>query len=176
MTSSLFRATVAVGLAATALMLCACAQLDDLNAKALERREAQQKAQTTDRQASTSSAVDRSAACQSFDFVAAKDVDSAYAAAMRNFGFRTFDERKRALVNPGYPLAGDTYVHTAQPGAFYRLSDWVSLPGGTDRATWMRLELSKLGATQTGTKGYVCAKAGGPDHREALVASIKAGL
>jgi hypothetical protein len=176
MTSRLFRAMAAMSFATTALILCACAQLDDLNAKALERREAQQKAQAGDRQASTTSAVGKSAACQAFDFVAAKDVDSAYAVAMRNFGFRTFEERKRAVVNPGYPLAGDTYVHTAQPGAFYRLSDWVSLPSSTDRATWMRLELSKLSATQTGIKGYACAEAGTPDHRAAHVASLKAAL
>jgi hypothetical protein len=121
-------------------------------------------------------ALEKERLCQAFDFVAAKDVDGAYAVAMRNFGFRTFDERKRAVVNPGYPLAGDTYVHTAQPGAFYRLSDWVSLPSSTDRATWMRLELSKLSATQTGIKGYACAKAGGPDNRAAQVESLKAAL
>lgn len=121
-------------------------------------------------------APEKERSCQAFDFVAAKDVDNAYAVAMRNFGFRTFDERKRAVVNPGYPLAGDTYVHTAQPGAFYRLSDWVSLPSSTERVTWMRLELSKLSATQTGIKGYACARDGSPDRRAEQVASLKAAL
>jgi hypothetical protein len=115
--------------------------------------------------------------CENFEFVASKDVDTAYASAVGRFALRTPEERRRAVVNPGYQIRGDVYAHHAQPGALYRISDWANVSGFADRATWMRLELAKQSAMSTGVKGNVCWETEpGIERRRSALSMIRATL
>jgi hypothetical protein len=146
-----------------------CAQLDEMNKQALERREASRKVQDESSQL-------RLERCQVFDYAATKDVDTVYASAVSRFGLRTPEERRKAAVNPGYQMRGDTYVYNAQPGALYRISDWANVPGFPSRESWVRINLAKQGSA-TAVNGYICWEAEpGPARRQAALSTIRATL
>jgi hypothetical protein len=148
-----------------------CAQLDEMNSRALERREAARKTQES---SSPSGKVEM---CQKFDFIAPKDVDTAYAIAMRNFGFRTVEERKQAARANSYGYIDDGFKHAATPGAYYRMSDWTRVVG-YGGSTWTNMELAKIGAAQTAVKGDFCywEAAPGVDRRSTLLSSMKSAF
>lgn len=156
--------------AALVTILPGCANLDAISSRSIEHREATTKVQED----SLRLKMDQ---CQTFDFAVSKDVDSVYASAVGRFALRTPEERKKAVYNPGYPMRGDAYVHNAQAGAFYRVSDWANVPGFPTRASWMNLELSKRAPAVTGVKGYVCWEAQPPEERrQAFLSTLRSSL
>jgi hypothetical protein len=113
--------------------------------------------------------------CQKFEFSAALDVDTAYARAMRAFGFRTVEERKQAAKMQSYGYIDQGFKHAAQPGAFYRMSDYaqVQLPERR-QSSWMNMEIWKDSGNRSGVKGDVCysTQKGAPDQKVAIAKAI----
>jgi hypothetical protein len=96
--------------------------------------------------------------CDKLEFVTAMDVDSAYASAMRNFGFRTLEERKRYAERNSMGMVDDNFRHTAQPGALYRMTDYNTVAlDGRKVSAWTSMELWRESAQQTAVKVNYCA-------------------
>ena len=96
---------------------------------------------------------------------------------MSNLGFRTVEERKHVASVQSMDLIDDGFKHAAQPGAYYRMSDWTRVPGYSGR-TWTNMELVKTGPARTAVRGDICywETTPGRDRRAALVGTLRAKL
>jgi hypothetical protein len=111
--------------------------------------------------------------CDQFQFSAALDIDTAYARAMRNFGFRTLEERKRAAEQNSIGMMDQNFRHTAQPGAMYRMTDYNTVDAGKIKyRTWTSMELWKEAAQSTAIRVSFCAlRTDGTDATKAAIKS-----
>jgi hypothetical protein len=109
--------------------------------------------------------------CDKLEFQTPMDIDTAYAKAMRAFGFRTTEERKRAAEQNSIGMVDQNFRHTAQPGAMYRMTDYNTVVISERQfRTWASMELWREGPQQTTVKASYCAwRTDGSDETKALL-------
>lgn len=109
--------------------------------------------------------------CDKMEFATPMDVDSAYARAMRNFGFRTMEERKRFAEQNSIGMIDQNFRHTAQPGAMYRMTDYNNVVGSDKKfRAWTSMEIWRESSQQSLVKIDFCAlRTDGSDETRMLL-------
>jgi hypothetical protein len=84
------------------------------------------------------------------------DVDTVYARIQSAFHYKSWEERKHIEDNGGM-WVDNGFKHEAQPGAYYKMADWVGITySGKEKGIWLDTQLAKDGPSKTRLKATYC--------------------